>query len=61
MNIFETVLNLKIKTQKQSSIIDKMYQEQKEIELLRELYPEQTKPKGNESKRIPESIKDWPF
>lgn len=59
MNIFETTLNLKIKTQKQSSIIDKMYQEQKEIELLRELYPEHTKPKGNESKRIPESIKDW--
>lgn len=61
MNIFETILNLKIKTQEQSSIIDKMYQEQLEQELLRELYPEQTKPKENDIKRIPEPIKEWPF
>lgn len=61
MNIFETVLNLKIKTQKQSSIIDKMYQEQLEQELLRELYPEQTKLKENDIKRIPKPIKEWPF
>ena len=61
MNIFETVLNLKIKTQKQSSIIDKMYQEHLEQELLRELYSEQTKPKENDIKRIPKTIKEWPF
>ncbi len=61
MNIFETMLNLKIKTQKQSSIIDKMYQEHLEQELLRELYPEQTKPKKNDIKRIPKTIKEWPF
>ena len=61
MNIFETVLNLKIKTQKQSSIINKMYQEHLEQELLRELYPEQTKPKENDIKRISKPIKEWPF
>lgn len=61
MDIYESILNIKLKTQKQSSIIDIMYQEQQERELMEELNAEQTKPKGNESKRIPEPIKDWPF